>query len=1431
MKNFKRLVSLILAFVMLICMTPLTIFAAPASDIPADMLDNVYLDALEYTGYKVQTQKNDGTIFKKYSNSAPASVRSNISYGTGPSGLETVSNSGTATGLAPNIAKFEQSGLCCASYVSYVYYNYLPNIAGIDTSGTPAPSNPRAAVAYKNAAESWISSGIARSIPFTQNSDGSGFSSTETIPIGSLIAFKNISSGTIAHVAIYAGYYNGNHFITHVGNDNGPEFCTISGMSKGGSPQVVALISAPEFVESNGAIEVYKKDTDGKSLAGAVFVATNDTTGTQYKIGPTNANGYAISDDAVPYGSYTVKETVFPTNYRSYGQTEWKVTVSSANNGKVTFNAVNEIIPGNIKIVKSSEDNKISGFEFNISGNGVNKNVTTNSSGEIAVNDLKPGTYTVSEKVYDAYVPQSSQTVTVVSGQTASVYFNNELRRGNLTVTKTAEDGLAEGLQFGLTGTSLSGERVDMYAVSDNNGKVYFKDIPIGKYKVFEYQTPDRYVEPEDLDVTIEWNKTSEENIHNALKKWRVEVYKSDLELVPQIVPMSLDNTNDYYGVSQGDATLEGAVYGLYKGNKLIDTYTTDKNGYFITDYYPCGYDYYLQEITPSEGYLLDETKYDLGTFPEWYRVEYNTINSDVFEQIKKGVISIVKHTDDGSTKIETPEVGAEFEIFLKSSGSYDKAKETERDLLVINKHGFAVTKELPYGVYTVKQIKGWEGKEFIPDFDVFVRDNGELYNFIINNATYEALIEIEKRDAESGKLIPVSGVGFRVRNTDTGEYIVQRVNYPTPTDIEVYYTDNSGKLMLPEKLPYGNYEIIEECTAYGYVLDTTPVPFKVDGSKTVVTVEKHNMAQKGTITVNKTGEVFWSVTEEDGMYQPVYKESGLEGAVFSVIAAEEISTPDGTVRYSKGEIVDTITTDAEGIAVTKLLYLGKYEIRETKAPYGMIKNDEVYTAELVYAGQEISITSASVSVTNKRQKAEISLSKILEKDENFKIGDNDEILSVQFGVYAACDLVSKDGSIIPTDGLIETAYCDEDGNITFTTDIPVGARLYIKEIATDDRYIISEEKYFLEFGYQGEDVTTVSLSVLGGQKIENALKRGTVIGYKVDEDGFAIEGAVFGIFKPDETEFSEDTAIMTATSDEIGEFAFENVPYGNWILREIKAAPAFVLNTENYAVNITEHEQVVEIIIENRYIVGSVKVTKTDADYPENKLTGAVFEAYVDADRNKEYDPEIDLLVDELTETEKGIYRLENLRYNGYFLHEKSAPEGFIKDDGYYYFEIKNDGEIVNVETEAGKGFINKPIKGELVILKTDKDSGEPIEGVGFRVKDTKGNIVAEDYTNAEGIVKFTLRYGKYTYEEFKTPYNYKADSTVYECEITDNGMMVYAEVKNEKMPVPTAPKTGDNTKIGFWLGLAAVALGGLIACGIIKLKNKNGNYDDDED
>ncbi|MCM1297085.1 MAG: SpaA isopeptide-forming pilin-related protein, partial [Muribaculaceae bacterium] len=351
-KKKSKLISAILAVVMLVSALPLSVFAAPSSDIPSDMLNNDYLDALAYTGYNVQSQKTDGTIFKNYGYKMEgSSVLSGITYGYGPSGKETVSQSGTATGLAPNIASFQSGGLCCASYVSYVYYNYLPNIAGVDTSGVPCPSNPRSASAYNTAANDWVANGKARRISFTQSADGSNFSASEEIPIGSLIVFRSIEEGTIAHVALYAGYYNGVNFVTHVGNDRGPEINSIEGMTKGGYPEAVAQIVVPEFAGETGRIEIYKKDPNGKNLAGAYFSATNTTTNEQYLIGPTNSNGYAYKD-GLKLGTYKVIETVFPENYTTSGTSQWTVTLNSANKGIATINAVNQLKTGSIEVYK-----------------------------------------------------------------------------------------------------------------------------------------------------------------------------------------------------------------------------------------------------------------------------------------------------------------------------------------------------------------------------------------------------------------------------------------------------------------------------------------------------------------------------------------------------------------------------------------------------------------------------------------------------------------------------------------------------------------------------------------------------------------------------------------------------------------------------------------------------------------------------------------------------------------------------------------------------------------------------------------------------------------------------------------------------------------------------------------------------------------------
>ena len=502
----------------------------------------------------------------------------------------------------------------------------------------------------------------------------------------------------------------------------------------------------------------------------------------------------------------------------------------------------------------------------------------------------------------------------------------------------------------------------------------------------------------------------------------------------------------------------------------------------------------------------------------------------------------------------------------MKSAGSYDAANKETRDTIVCDENGFGQTKDMPYGIYTVHQTSGWEGREMMDDFDVFISQNAQTYRYLINNRNFESFVNVVKVDAESGKSIPYAGAGFKIYDPQ-GNQVKMTFTYPTPTTIDVFYTDANGSLVTPEKLDYGKgYSIVEVQAPYGYVLDDTPVYFDIteensteEGGVTVVKVNKPNMAQKGTIMVEKTGEVFSGVNvsgseDSDVIYQPVYEVAGLEGAVYEVRAAEDISTPDGTLRYSKGEVVDTITTSSNGFVKSKELYLGKYEVKEITAPYGMVVSGETHTVELTYAGQNISVTETSTSFYNERQKVQVSLAKAIEKDKTFGIGDNGEIKNISFGLYAAEDIVSASGTVIPADGLIEIVSVNENGTADMKSDLPFG-KYYVKEIATDEHYVLSDTKYPVAFEYAGQDTATVEIKVNDGKEIKNELIYGSVSGKKIDENGEALEGAVIGIFKAEETEFTKDTALMTTTSAKDGSFSFAKVPYGKMDCKRNRAA------------------------------------------------------------------------------------------------------------------------------------------------------------------------------------------------------------------------------------------------------------------------------------
>lgn len=763
---------------------------------------------------------------------------------------------------------------------------------------------------------------------------------------------------------------------------------------------------------------------------------------------------------------------------------------------------------GNAKLMKVSEDGEVANVRFHLSGNGISKDVTTNANGEINIANLAPGNYQISEYTDVKYVPQDTQTVTIVSGQTASVQFSN------------------------------------------------------------------------------------------VLKKFRVNVTKQDYEK----------------GHAQGDAKLSGAVYGLYKGDELVAQYTTDSNGSFTTDYYVCGTDWTIKEISPSEGYLLNDTVYRVGADPRDYNIEYNTApDMTVMEQVIKGKISIIKHTDDGETQIETPEKGAEFQIYLKSSGSFVNADKDERDTIVCDEDGFASTKLLPYGVYTVHQTKGWDGREKITDFDVFINTDGKTYKFLINNKNFESYLKVVKLDKETGKRIPYEGAAFEIYDSNNHR-ITMQYTYPQVTSIHTFYTNKEGYLITPEKLPYGDYTLKEVQAPYGYVLDDTPIPFSIsqensstDTGVTVVKVKARDVAQKGVINITKTGEIFSSVEENNGIYTPKYRVGNLKSAVFEVYAAEDITTLDGTVRYEQGTLVDTITTDNNGVAKSKELYLGKYTVIEKTAPNGYVHNAAKYDAELTYAGQNVSVTSTDISVYNDRQKVAVSLKKEMDEDKNFNLGKNNEISFVQFGIYANEDIKASNGDIIPKDALITFANCDKNGSIVFDCDLPVGFKWYVKEIATDEHYILSNTKYEFDTEYQGQDVKVIDIKVNNGEVIKNNLIYGSVKGLKVDrETQEVIKGATFGLFKSDTTEFAKDNAILTAVTDESGIFAFNNVPFGEYLIKELKPADGYLDNEDVFTVTIKDNEEVVELTAINDK-VPELKTTATVNDKKEAVAKGDI--------------------------------------------------------------------------------------------------------------------------------------------------------------------------------------------------------------------------------
>lgn len=1007
--------------------------------------------------------------------------------------------------------------------------------------------------------------------------------------------------------------------------------------------------------------KVYKKDNtivingtspiDGTKAVYGVYTNKACTN----KVGEITIGTDGTGSIKLPNAQYYVKEISAPTGY------DLSPEVFALNANKQVF-VTEEVTEGIIKINKTAEDGIVANREFKVcwteAGVERYRTAVTDSKGIAEFTGLpvydfstkKAITYTISEfNVETRYETPKAQNVTLTSGSvdlTVTANFVNELKTGSIRINKQSEDNQNGDRTFTVTGNGKT------YTITTGaDGIAILSDIPVYNsenekivYTISEKNVPIRYVTPANQTATLTADATVDVTFENILKKFTVEVIKTDIET----------------GIAQGNASLAGAVYGIYQDGELVDTYTTDKNGSFTTREYFCGDDWTIAEISPSEGYLLDSTVYEVGAEEKNYTIENNAIDLTVHETPVKGRISIIKHSDDGTTQIETPEEGAEFQIYLKSAGSYDAAKESERDHLICDENGFAQTRMLPYGVYVVHQTVGWDNTEWVDDFEVNVCENEEDYFYIINDAVLTSYVKIVKKDAETGNIISAAGVGFKVWNCDTESYVVQEVKYPTVTTLDTFYTDESGTLMLPNELMYGNYELHEVQSANGYVLDSTPIPFTIDGTVDTVVVEKENTPQKGKISVQKSGDAFASVTvlgpaiwvDEYGVthtagtttYTPVFEETGLAGAVFEITAAEDIVTADGTIRAKAGELVATLTTDENGYAESDLLYLGKYAIAEVTAPFGYVKNDVVQAVELTYAGQEVEVRdTVNQAFVNDYQEVELTFSKFMERDELFGIGENDAYLSVRFGLFAAEDVVAADGTFIPADGMVAEVSLGEDMTAKFNAQLPFG-RYYVQEIATDEHYMLSDEKFPVTISENGDTVEITA---------EN--KAITVEISKQDIYGAELAGAEMQLMD------SEGNVVDEWVSDGTNHVVTE-LPVGKYVLKEVTAPDGYVIATdisfevfedgsvvaENVdAAATTEDGHPLIVMVDD---TTKVEISKRDIT-TDNELAGATLQI-IDDNCN---------VVEEWVSTDKPHYiEAQLIAGKTYTLTETAAPDGY---------------------------------------------------------------------------------------------------------------------------------------------------------------------------
>ena len=1023
----------------------------------------------------------------------------------------------------------------------------------------------------------------------------------------------------------------------------------------------------------------------------------------------------------------------------------------------------------------------------------------------------KPGYY------YEHAVSQDVATCGFAGRDPTSVTFNVKVELdGSMKIVKTSEDGKVSGVRF-----RVSGNGVDTTVQTGTDGTIIVPNLKVGSYTVTELDVPDQYVQPKSQTVTVKANETATVSFTNVLKKWKATITKVDAET----------------GAAQGGASLAGAVYGVYHGSDLIDQYTTNASGQFTTKEYVCGDNLYIQEISPSSGYLLDTTKYPVGAEPDKYTLEHNQIPIGVKEQAIKGKIQIHKQyeTLEGMPK---DEAAAEFQVYLKSAGSYDKAKASERDTIITSASGYAVTKNMPYGTYIVHQTKGGAGREFVDDFEVMISANNQTYSYELLNELKNGQLKIIKT-SDDGK---VEGIQFRVTRLAD--------NYS-----KVYTTDASG-LILTETLPI--FEDNEGKTKYQYrveELDTKetfgyalPDPQIVELSEgEIASVCFHNVpieiGTKATVEGEKEVDPLDKVTLTDTVsYTGLvpgkeYRATGVlmdkETGEKLLVDGKEITAETVFVPETKNGSVDvTFIFDATGlhgkeIVVFEDLYrenvlLATHADINDEGQTIKVKNPEIGTTASFEGEKEIDpldkvTLTDTVSYKDLTPGKEYRVTGVLMDKSNGK-----ELLINGEKVTAEATFVATEASgsvdvtfIFDATGLhgkeivvFEDLYRENALLATHADINDEGQTVKIKnpEIGTkataDSKKEITADKITITDVVSYKDLTPGKEYKLTGVLMNKATNDKLLIdGKEITAEATFTPKATTGEV---EMTFTFDARELTAETEVV---VFETL-YRDGIEIAVHA-------------DIEDEGQTVKILP----LHGSIMTTKVNADDPTDKISGATFGVYSDADGDGIFNAKTDKLVGTLQEGDTGVYTLDSLPYGKFFLHEDKAPEGFVQDNIYYPFEIKEDGQIVNFETVPGKDFPNKPIKGTVTTTKVDATNPQhKLSGAVFEIyRDADGDgrytegvdtLIGRMDEIETGFYSLSdLVYGKYLIYEAQAPANFVRDTIYYPFSITEDGQTVTFETIPGKdfpnSPVPNRPKTGSSRSVLPYIAFAGSALG----------------------